>query len=371
MTSPGQTSPLKKIIRGTITDQENQPIAGVVLELEGTSSACETNKHGKYVLTYVSSNDLRTLTPRKAAYKFEPENLTITSYTIDNYRQDFIATLQSYTLSGTLRDWSGAPLEDVIILLSGGQTSDTRSDSSGNYGFPDIAGARSYTISPDTSKYMFTPTSQPVVYLADDLSHSFFGSPEFDRDKPPNQWNSINDYSKTIITLASGLLAITVTFSGQLIGKSNDRWSTGLLIGTWIILVMTIFSGVLTATFVIQFLRNNKDGKYAILFANVSYLTLALAGLLFLAFGIYTVGFSNKSWDAATSVEQALKKMPEFTGNADAKWNLQSLQWDESSKTYKLLIAGDRTADKFTIIVEPANTRITKVEKSLLPPNQK
>ncbi len=367
--SPGQTSPVKKTIKGTITDQENKPVARVVLELVGTSFTCETDERGNYVLTYVSGSEICTLTPRRAAYKFEPENLLISFHTADSFRQDFKATLQSYALSGTLRDWSGTPLKDVIILLSGGQTSEKRSDSRGNYVFPNIAGGSSYTISPDTTKYTFTPTSQPVVYLADDLHHSFFGSPEFDRDKPPSQWNIINDYSKTIITLASGLLAVTATFSGQLTGKSSDRWSTGLLIGTWILLVLTIFSGVLTTVFVIQFLRNNRDGKYAILFANGSYLTLGLAGILFLAFGIYTITLPSKGWDAATAVEQVLKKMPEFTGTTDAKWNLQSLQWDESSKTYKLLIEGDRTADKFRIEVEPTYTRIIKVEKLLLPAN--
>lgn len=338
-------------------------MAGAVLDVAGAQSvSVTTGESGRYALEKLSAGGAYTITPSKPAYEFDPPSATLGPLA-DNLSKDFKATVQTYEVSGTVRDSSGVPLSGVTITLDGAQKQRAESNASGKYTFSNVSGARSYTISPDKSGYTFIPQSMPVVYLANSLAHTFYGSASADRDKPPSQWTVLNEYSKTIITLASGLLAVTVTFSSQLISKSSDSTSNFLLIATWVVLVSSIIFGVLTAAYIIQYLRNNREGGKAITFANLSYLTLVLAGGLFLSFGIYVIS-SDKTWDAVTSIEQALKKMPSLAGTGESKWVIQSMQWDENSKTYQLLITGDRTAERFAVTVDPAKNNITKFEKS-------
>jgi len=52
------------------------------------------------------------------------------------------------SISGTITTHWGTPMASVLVQLSGGTTSSTRTDAAGNYTFPDLALAQNYTVTP-------------------------------------------------------------------------------------------------------------------------------------------------------------------------------------------------------------------------------
>jgi hypothetical protein len=339
------------------------PLANVVLQLTGTESRSFTSdESGNYAIEGLDTTAKYTLSPSKRGYDFTQKHVEIVPST-DSFRQDFKATNVSYDISGTTADASGMPLSDVTLTLDGKARRIIKSNSQGDFLFPGVPGAKSYTVRPEKAGYTFTPPALPIVYLLDGIRCSFYGSADVQRDKPPSQWSALNDYSKTIITLASGLLALSVTFSGQVITKRADEISTALLVATWIFLVLAIASGVLTAVFLIEFLRKNRNEKLVIFCANSSYFALGVAGIFFLVFGSYSIRFWNRTWDPATSIERAEKEMSGFAGINDSTWTVQEMKWDEGTKTYQLLLVGNKTSEKFKVTVDPAKNAITHFER--------
>ncbi|MDX6528477.1 MAG: hypothetical protein QOH41_767 [Blastocatellia bacterium] len=350
-------------ISGRITDDKSLPVTEVRLHLAGNEGSLftDTDQTGNYTFESVPAQTEYELTPTKPAFSFDPDAFTIKPNAAD-VQQDFKATIKKYELTGIVSDSQGVPLSGVTLTLAAKETKTRQTDAVGRYKFDNVTGANSYTITPDKAGFTFTPPSLPIVYLRDSLTHSFFGSSLADRDRPPSQWTVLNDYSKTIITLASGLLVLSVTFSSQLLSKNSDWISNSTLTATWIALSLTIVAGVLTNVFVIQYLRNNVHGRRAVFWANGSYAFLALAGLTFLAFGFYAIWFTNKKWDIGETIDQATKSLPGFVGT-NAKWNLQSMQWNKNANTYELLFVKEGTDERTELEVDPVTNRISKILK--------
>ncbi len=53
------------------------------------------------------------------------------------------------------------------------------------------------------------------------------------------------DFSKQLITLATGILAFTITFAKDSTGKENGH--RGILIGSWVLYLLSIGCGILTS----------------------------------------------------------------------------------------------------------------------------
>ena len=210
-------------ISGRITDDKSLPVTAVRLHLAGNEESIfkETDQTGNYTFDSVPANTEYQVTPTKPAFTFDPDVFTIKP-SAENVQQNFKATNEEYELTGIVSDSQGVPLSGVTLTLAAKETRTKQTDAVGRYKFDQVKGAISYTITPDKPGFTFTPPSIPIVYLRDSLTHSFFGSSLADRDRPPSQWTVLNDYSKTMITLASGLLVLSVTFSSQLLSKNSD-----------------------------------------------------------------------------------------------------------------------------------------------------
>jgi hypothetical protein len=108
---------------------------------------------------------------------------------------------------------------------------------------------------------------------------------------PPSQWNSLAEWCKTIITLGSALLGLTVTFSGPLLAKAT--WGQLFwLRASWVLLLLAIALGTISYMFVIAYLRSGFTSKEhkAVLCANLAFPALVLAGFAILVFGWISVG---------------------------------------------------------------------------------
>src|SRR5918911_5406871 len=68
---------------------------------------------------------------------------------------------------------------------------------------------------------------------------------QLDRTHSP-YWDARNDLSKTVISLASGSIVLTVTFSSSLIGSERANPWNYLLFGSWVSFLITIIMAVLS-----------------------------------------------------------------------------------------------------------------------------
>lgn len=182
-------------------------------------------------------------------------------------------------------------------------------------------------------------------------------------EPPPSAWEVANDYSKTVITLASGFLALTVTFATQLVSKETPLYEKALLVGTWAALILTVAFSVVTVMLLINYLQHGTRSRGSILFANLSFISLGIAGLCFLIFGSSAFVFNTRAWDAPTAVEKTIAKMPMLAAMPDSKWTLKSLKYDASKKTYHLEVLDEKSGTRCLVMVDAARNGYDGVEK--------
>ena len=129
----------------------------IVVSLSGTgpTTSVTTDASGTFSFPAVP-NGSYTVTPVGAGYSVVPATQTITVNGANVSAINFNATALSYTLSGTIAGGAGA-----TVTLGGTATASTIADASGNYSFTVTNG--SYTIVPNQTGLVFTPTSQSTT----------------------------------------------------------------------------------------------------------------------------------------------------------------------------------------------------------------
>jgi hypothetical protein len=143
-------------ISGTITGA-----TGVTVTLSGASSATTTtDASGGYTFAGLP-NGPYTVTPSKAGYVFAPTSAPVTM-TGSNVTQNFVATLLTYAISGSVKDSTNAPIAGVTVALSAPASMTTTTDASGNYTFAAVPNG-SYTLTASMALWTIAPTSTPVT----------------------------------------------------------------------------------------------------------------------------------------------------------------------------------------------------------------
>src|SRR5437879_318728 len=103
----------------------------------------------------------------------------------------------------------------------------------------------------------------------------------------PNAWATLVDYLKTMVTLSSGLLGVTVTFSSTILTNDPTTQEATALLWTWVCLAFSTAGAVLGIAFCVEYVRKTKKGGAAIFFANFSFFTLLAAAICFLIVGYF------------------------------------------------------------------------------------
>lgn len=130
--------------------------ANVTIALIGSgSSTTKTDSNGNYSFNK-AKNGIYIILPSKVGYTFNPINIDATVSNADLPGQNFIATANTYSISGTV-----PCLTDVTVTLTGTSSRSTTIDSSGTFTF---SGAKngSYTITATKTGYTFSPISVTV-----------------------------------------------------------------------------------------------------------------------------------------------------------------------------------------------------------------
>ncbi|MFH2040716.1 MAG: Ig-like domain-containing protein, partial [Chloroflexota bacterium] len=185
----------------TISGSVGAAGAGATISYTGGSTTADGSS-GNYAFS-VSSGWSGTVTPSKTNYSFSPVNRTYTNVTTNQTNQNYTATLNAYTISGSV----GVAGAGATINYTGGST--TADVSTGNYSFG-VSQGWSGTVTPSKVGYTFSPTNRSYTNIT------------------ANQ--TAQDYSATVITYTiSGSTGVagagaTITYTG---GSTTADGATG------------------------------------------------------------------------------------------------------------------------------------------------
>jgi len=181
-------------------------------------------------------------------------------------------------------------------------------------------------------------------------------------DNRPNPWAVMNDFTKTVITLSSGLLVITVTFLNQLL-KSNVEASAGIILaGMWVSLILSMLAGLLAAAFTINYLKYGKRGNLAIFAANTAFFLLLLAGMFMGWFGIKRLTYSSKEMDIPAAIGLAQESLNSTTNQYGTDWVVTNLSLDEANNTYILDLQDTELDVEYSIVINRSSKAVEQIE---------
>jgi len=200
-------------VRGTVL-AGGSGLSGVTVSAGNNSTV--TGSGGAYVLSGLTEGRY-TVTPVRSGYTFDPASRSVT-LTSNVTGVDFTATLNTYSISGTVRQGTSG-LSGVTV--SAGVKS-TTTDSSGRYTLSGLA-AGSYTVTPIASGYSFAPASTTLTLTSDRSGVDFVTTTTTSR------------ISGRITQGGSGLAGIAVSVGSTLVSTdaNGDYTVSGLEPGSY------------------------------------------------------------------------------------------------------------------------------------------
>jgi phage gpG-like protein len=154
-------------ISGYVRTSGGAGISGVVMNGLPGNPSTDTNGYYSGTVNYGWSG---TVTPTKAGYSFNPPSKAYSNVT-SNQTQDYVGTLQTFTISGYVRTSGGAGISGVVMNgLPGNPSTDTNGYFSGtvNYGW-------SGTVTPTKAGYSFNPPSKAYSNVTSNQTQDYTG----------------------------------------------------------------------------------------------------------------------------------------------------------------------------------------------------
>jgi hypothetical protein len=162
--------PLTFTISGHIADQSNQPLLGINVHLDGTSTAdTTTDAAGNYSFAGLAQQGSFTVTPLETNYRFTPSSRSANNLQSDQTNVDFTGALVNHSITGTIIDGDGHGLPGVNVALAGARSATTNTDAQGNFAFTNVPDNGSFTLTPDKEGFTFNPPRQQVNGIATDV----------------------------------------------------------------------------------------------------------------------------------------------------------------------------------------------------------
>jgi hypothetical protein len=156
-------------ISGTISGAGG---SGATVILGGTASGTTTSDgSGNYSFSSLANGNY-TVTPSKAGFSFTPSTTTVPLSGASVTGVNFSSTAQTFAISGNIGGPGG---NSAGLALTGAANATTTADSSGNYIFNGIANG-TYTVTPNNSGFVFSPSSQGVTVNGNSITGLNFSS---------------------------------------------------------------------------------------------------------------------------------------------------------------------------------------------------
>jgi len=151
-------------ILGRIVDGNGAPVSGVTVTLSGDASkTTATDGNGYYQFRDLLAGDY-VVTPTKAGWSFTPPSRTYTGLAANVDNADFVGSLPTYALSGTVT-LGGVGLAGVTITVDGRTT---QTGSGGTWQIGNLP-AGTYLIVPSLANYQFNPPSRTATITNADI----------------------------------------------------------------------------------------------------------------------------------------------------------------------------------------------------------
>ena len=169
--------PLTFTISGHIVDQSNQPLLGVNVHLDGSSTAdTTTNAAGSYTFAGLAQQGNFTVTPSETNYRFTPPSRSVNNLQSDQTAVDFAGALVNHSITGKIVDGNGNGLPGVTLALAGAESATTKTDAQGNFAFTNVADNGSFTVTPDLEGFTFNPPRQQINGISADVLFNAVGT---------------------------------------------------------------------------------------------------------------------------------------------------------------------------------------------------
>jgi hypothetical protein len=153
-------------ITGTISGAGG---AGATVNLSGPVTATTTaDSSGNYSFSS-ATNGIYSVTPSNTGFVFAPTSQNVTVGGSNVTVPVFTATVQTYTITGTI---SGAGGNGATVSLSGASTATATASASGVYTFSGLTNG-SYTVTPTKSGFIISPLSHSVTVNGANASANF------------------------------------------------------------------------------------------------------------------------------------------------------------------------------------------------------
>jgi subtilisin family serine protease len=165
------------VLQGTVRDASGKGIGDATVSLTGAATkTVRTDANGGYFLGSFVGFDTYTVTVSKPFYTFDPPSQTFASLGA-HQTSAFVGTLAANTILGRVTDaTSGQGVGALTLALSGARSAATQTDAFGYYVFGDLTAGASYTVTPSSDAYAFTPTSLSFENFAGSRSADFRAS---------------------------------------------------------------------------------------------------------------------------------------------------------------------------------------------------
>gem|GEM_PF-441485 len=170
------TPPQTFIISGSIRDAGNIPLAGIIVNLTGsTSRSTTTDAAGNYSFASLAAAGNYTVTPGSVCYTFTPASRTFPNLSA-NQTANFTGTLATFTIGGRVADASNNGIGGVPVTLTGTQNASTTTDAAGNYAFNGVGCGGNYIVTPARGGFTFNPANAQFVGLSANQTANFTGT---------------------------------------------------------------------------------------------------------------------------------------------------------------------------------------------------
>lgn len=179
----------------------------------------------------------------------------------------------------------------------------------------------------------------------------------------PNPWVIINDYTKTIVALASGLLAVTITFSGQILGGGISSSQKVFLASAWVLLVVTILSGVAAEAWLTTYLRGiEKKPNACLRFSAVAMTALSLAVI---CFGMCAILQLNREPNGFVGVtESTLSKVDSIAKIPNARWTVVTATQDFATGHCLFRLLDETTKTSYEVVGDRSSGEILSLKRN-------
>jgi hypothetical protein len=163
-------------ITGRLAESNGTGTSGVQVALTGSqTTTATTDAQGNYSFpNLIEGGNFRVVPTQGSNYVITPQATTVKNLPADSTVN--FTTVPLYSISGTVKNSSGAAITGALVSLTGSQTGTTTTDNNGAYSFTGLRADGTYTLTPSRTHYGFAPPSSTFNTLPGNQTTDFVGT---------------------------------------------------------------------------------------------------------------------------------------------------------------------------------------------------